>query len=106
MRVALVLAFLLLVPSNAAADNIVGRASVIDGDTLEIHGDPTLSDLGSRELVYVRCRCGHQERFFPGHLIATYGVDRFTLVRNLRPRFRCTKCQRRPHHVWIEKWRD
>jgi endonuclease YncB( thermonuclease family) len=29
---------LLLLSSGALADNFVGRASVIDGDTLEIHG--------------------------------------------------------------------
>ncbi|MCE3258163.1 MAG: nuclease, partial [Nitrobacter vulgaris] len=29
---------LLLLSSGALADNVVGQASVIDGDTLEIHG--------------------------------------------------------------------
>jgi endonuclease YncB( thermonuclease family) len=34
-----VLAALILAPTSAAAaDNLVGRASVVDGDTLEIHG--------------------------------------------------------------------
>jgi hypothetical protein len=38
MKVTLVFAFLLLISSSAAAETIAGRASVIDGDTLEIHG--------------------------------------------------------------------
>jgi endonuclease YncB( thermonuclease family) len=39
-RIAIVaLAALILVPPSAgAADNLAGQASVIDGDTLEIHG--------------------------------------------------------------------
>jgi endonuclease YncB( thermonuclease family) len=33
------LAALILVPASAAAaDNLTGQASVIDGDTLEVHG--------------------------------------------------------------------
>jgi endonuclease YncB( thermonuclease family) len=39
MRSAVCLAVLLLASSAANADTIVGRASVIDGDTLEIHDE-------------------------------------------------------------------
>jgi endonuclease YncB( thermonuclease family) len=39
MKVAPIIAFLVLLSFSAAADSIVGRASVIDADTLEIHGE-------------------------------------------------------------------
>lgn len=38
MRRILALVMLLLLPSVALADNFAGQASVIDGDTIEIHG--------------------------------------------------------------------
>ena len=39
MRAMLVIPFLVLISFAASAETIAGRASVIDGDTLEIHGE-------------------------------------------------------------------
>ena len=39
MRLLLTALFLILATSAAQGDAIIGRASVIDGDTLEIHGE-------------------------------------------------------------------
>src|SRR6202162_6057325 len=38
IAIAVVAALILVPPSAGAADNLAGHASVIDGDTLEIHG--------------------------------------------------------------------
>ena len=55
MKVAPVVALLLIFSSPAAADNIAGRASVIDGDTVEIHGKG-ISPFGIDPLSGQRCK--------------------------------------------------
>jgi endonuclease YncB( thermonuclease family) len=39
MRLVFSVLILILISSAASADTIAGRASVIDGDTIEIHGE-------------------------------------------------------------------
>ena len=84
-----VLAALILVPASAAAaDNLAGQASVIDGDTLEIHGTrirlwgidaPESSQLcrGEDSLQY---RCGAKaandlDAFIAGRLVSCIPIS-------------------------------
>jgi hypothetical protein len=39
-------------------------------------------------------------------LVGFKDITQHTQVWSLGHRFRCIKCQCRPHHVWIEEWRD
>ena len=59
-----VLAFALVTPNAAEAEEIVGRASVIDGDTIEIHG--TRIRLFAIDAVEARQTCTtHAGRIWP-----------------------------------------
>jgi hypothetical protein len=69
--------------------------------------DPTFVDLGRREVVNVRCRCGREVQIDPFQLVGRYDITQHTRVWSLRDRFRCTKCRRRPpQHFWVAKWQD
>ena len=71
------------------------------------HTDPTFDDLGRREVINVRCKCGREVQIAPYRLIGKYGIQKHTKVRRLRDRFRCTKCRRRPpERFWVAKWQD
>lgn len=82
------------------AGRVMGR-SFID------RTDPTFDDLGRREVINVRCKCGREMQIAPYQLIGQHGVQKHTKVWSLRDRFRCGKCKRRPPaEFWVAKWQD
>lgn len=79
----------------------MGQGSVID------RTNPSFDDLGRREVINVRCKCGREVQIAPYQLIGKYGIQKHTKVWTLRDRFRCTKCRRRPPaQFWVAKWQD
>lgn len=77
------------------------------GSTPTSRTDPTFDDLGHREVINVRCKCGREVQIPPYHLIGHHGIAKHTKVWSLRDRFRCTKCRARPPiHFWVAKWQD
>ena len=77
------------------------------GSTPTSRTDPTFDDLGRREVINVRCKCGREVQIPPYELIGHYGIAKHTKVWSLRDRFRCTKCRNRPPvHFWVAKWQD
>ena len=57
MRLPIAALLLLLATSPASADTIAGRATVIDGDTLEIHGERIRIGLSASEFGRGRSSC-------------------------------------------------
>jgi hypothetical protein len=77
------------------------------GSTPTSRTDPTFDDLGHREVINVRCKCGREIQIPPYELIGHHGIAKHTKVWSLKDRFRCTKCRRRPPvHFWVAKWQD
>lgn len=83
MRAAFVPLFIALVASPAFAEPLAGRASVIDGDTIDIHGTrirlegfdapesrQTCTDKASGETI----RCGQKAAFFLSDMLAEHTV--------------------------------
>jgi len=68
--------------------------------------DPAIADLRSRQIIFVRCRCGHEAQILPARLIGQHGVHWQTKVFKLQERLRCKKCRRRPERLWIAKGQD
>lgn len=69
--------------------------------------DPTFDDLGRKEVINVRCKCGREVQIPPFRLLGQHGIQHHTKVWSLRDRFRCTKCRRRPpKEFWVAKWQD
>ena len=69
--------------------------------------DPIFDDLGWREVINLRCKCGHEVQIAPSQLIGQHGIQKHTKSGSLRDRFRCTKCRHRPaREFWMAKWQD
>lgn len=68
--------------------------------------DPTLLDLTAREVIWLLCRCSRRVSITPERLVGSSGVTKFTRIFDLKPRYRCKACRRRPKTLWIEKWKD
>jgi hypothetical protein len=49
--------------------------------------DPTFDDLGRREVINVRCKCGREVQIAPFQLIGHHGIAKHTKVWSLRDRF-------------------
>ena len=71
------------------------------------YADPTFDELGRRQVINIRCKCGREVQIAPFRLIGFKDLTYHTKVWSLRDRFRCTKCKRRPPaHFWVAKWQD
>jgi putative SOS response-associated peptidase YedK len=53
--------------------------------------DPTFDDLGRREVINVRCKCGRDVQIAPFQLIGQHGIAKHTKVWSLRDLFRITE---------------
>jgi hypothetical protein len=68
--------------------------------------DPSLADLKSRRVIYVKCSCGYEACLLPVRLVGKHGIKWHTKVFGLKDRLQCSRCKRRPERLWIDKWQD
>ena len=70
--------------------------------------DPTFDDLGRRECVWLKCKCGREVCLHPGALVGKHGITMATRIFPLKKRFRCKvpSFRKRPERLWIDRWQD